>query len=89
MRPIKRKSDRRIKDSMLRGQTMTYEYYRFDSRFNSKTPITEKQFNRKIRSKYIFPIWDDYYQEFDYDSYYDIRDSIVRIFYFKVEVKDD
>lgn len=61
------------------------EYYRFDSRFNSKTPMTRKQFERKVKCKYILPIWDSYYQEFDYDAYYDCRDSIVRIFYFRVK----
>jgi len=61
------------------------EYYRFDARFNSKIPMTRKQFERKIKSKYILPIWDSYYQKFDYDAYYDCRDSIVRIFYFRVK----
>ena len=63
------------------------EYYRFDARFNSKIQMTKKQFERKIKSKYIFPLWDSYYQEFDYDAYYDSRDSIVRIFYFRVKEK--
>ena len=61
------------------------EYYHFDSRFNLKTPMTRKQFERKIKRKYILPIWDSYYQEFDYDAYYDCRDSIARIFYFRVK----
>lgn len=39
------------------------KYYRYDAYFGTQTEITEKQFNRKINSKYIFPVWDSYWQE--------------------------
>lgn len=61
-------------------------YYRYDMYLGSLYEITEKEFNRRIKSKYVFPVWDSYYQEHSKNTYYDSRDNITRIFYFR---KDD
>ena len=62
-------------------------YYRYDMYFGSLYEITEKEFNRRIKSKYVFPVWDSYYQECSKNTYYDSRDSIIRIFYFRKDEK--
>lgn len=62
------------------------KYYRYDAYLGSQCEISEKEYNRKIKSRYILPVWDDYFQQFT-DTHYDCRDSIVRIFYWSV--KDD
>lgn len=61
------------------------KYIRYDSHFGSEMEITKAQFERKIKSRYVLPVWDSYWQKFT-ETYYDCRDSIARIFYWKIEV---
>lgn len=65
-----------------------YSYARYDAKLGIYTEISEKEYNNKIRKKYMFPVWDEYHQKFT-DTYYDSRDGICRIFYFKKEVNDE
>lgn len=65
------------------------KYYRIDLHFGKEWEVPKKEFERKIKSKHYFPVWDSYYQEFSENTYYDCRDSIVRIFYQKREVEDE
>ena len=46
--------------------------------------IPEKVALRKINSKWWFPAWDDYYEEYSDSAWYDIRDP-ERSWIFKVE----
>lgn len=59
-------------------------YYRYDARLGSTRELTEKEYNKAISKKYVLRVWDSYYQEFT-NTYYDSRDSIVRIFYWTKE----
>lgn len=65
------------------------KYYIIDLHLGSEWEVSEKEFNRKIKSKNFVPVWDSYYQEHSKTTWYDIRDSICRIFYQKREVADD
>ena len=64
-------------------------YYRYDARLGSWRELTEKEFNRAIKKKYVLPVWDDYWQRFSEKTFVDTRDSIVRIFYIKGERRAD
>ena len=55
-------------------------YVRYDAYFGSIAYISEKQFKKQIKKKYILPVWDPYWQIFT-ETYFDSRDSISRIFY--------
>ena len=66
-----------------------FVYYRYDAYLGSFTPMTKKEFERKIKSKYIHPVFDDYWQEISENTFFDSRDSIVRIFYMRREKEDD
>lgn len=61
------------------------KYWRYDARLGTWLELTEKEFNRKIKSKYILPVYDDYLQILSDRTYFDSRDSIVRIFYIRSE----
>ena len=61
------------------------KYWRYDARLGAWLELTEKEFNRKIKSKYILPVYDDYWQTFSDRTFYDSRDSIARIFYIRSE----
>lgn len=64
-----------------------FKYVRYDAYLGTETEITKAQFERKIRSKYVFPVWDEYLQQ-PTETYYDSRDSILRIFYWKSETEE-
>lgn len=68
---------------------MTYSYWRYYARLGCWTELTEKEFKRKIKSKYILPVYDSYWQKFSEDCFYDCRDSIVQIFYIKRRANDN
>lgn len=59
------------------------KYYIYDAYLGTQMEITEKEFRRRINSRYVFPVWNDYYQERSKDTYFDCRDSITRIFYWR------
>lgn len=63
-------------------------YIRYDAYFGTETEITKAQYKRKIKSKYMCRVWDDYWQRF-YDVWFDSRDSIHRIFYWESEVTEN
>lgn len=50
-------------------------------RFCSACELTEKAFNKCISKKYVFPIYDSYFQTFSTTAFVDVRDY--RIYYFK------
>lgn len=56
------------------------KYIRYDARLGTTRELTEKEYKKAINKRYVLRVWDSYYQEFT-DTYYDSRDSIVRIFY--------
>lgn len=60
-------------------------YKRYDAKLGTWLELTEKEFNRKIKSKYVLPVYDSYYQTFSENTYYDCRDTIVRTFYMRIE----
>lgn len=64
------------------------KYYRIDLHFGKEWEVSKKEFYRKIKSKWYFPVWDSYWQTFSENTYYDCRDSIVRIFYQRREVEE-
>ena len=68
-------------DSGLMVWTMATRYYRIDLKLGAEWEVSEKEYKRKIKSKWYLPVYDSYYQTFSEDTYYDCRDSIVRIFY--------
>ena len=64
-------------------RTLLMEYWRYNARLGCWGEMTEKEFNRKIKQKYVLPVYDDYFQEFSENTYYDSRDSIVTVFYIR------
>lgn len=61
------------------------DYYRYNARLGSFSPMTEKEFERKIKSKWVLPVYDSYWQTSSDSTYYDCRDSIANIFYVRVD----
>lgn len=61
------------------------KYWRYNARLGAMGEITEKEFNRKIKSKYIVPVYDSYNQAFSKDTFYDSRDSYATVYYFRRE----
>lgn len=61
------------------------DYYRYNARLGSFAPMTEKEFERKIKSKWVLPVYDSYWQTSSDSTYYDCRDSIATIFYMRTE----
>ena len=64
-------------------------YYRIDLHFGKEWEVSKKEFDRKTKSKWYLPVYDSYWQTLSEDTYYDCRDSLVRIFYQKREVEDE
>lgn len=64
------------------------KYYRIDLYFGREWEVSKEEFDRKIKSKWYFPVWDGYYQEYSKNTYFDCRDSIVRVFYQRREVRE-
>lgn len=64
------------------------KYIRYDAYLGTETEITKAQFERKIKAKYMCRVWDDYWERF-YDVWFDSRDSIHRIFYWKSETEEE
>lgn len=63
-------------------------YYMIDLHLGKEWEVSKKEFYRKIKSKWYLPVWDSYWQTFSENTYYDCRDSIVRIFYQRREVEE-
>lgn len=76
------------KQGSRQGKMTRTKYIRYDAYLGTETEITKAQFERKIRSKYVFPVWDEYLQQ-PTEAYYDSRDSILRIFYWKSETEEE
>lgn len=64
------------------------KYYRIDLHFGREWEVTEKEFSRKVKSKWFLPVYDSYWQTISDTTWFDCRDSIVRIFYQKREVEE-
>lgn len=72
-------------ESRLTTQHVQYEYFRYNACLGAFNRISKKEFERKIKSKYILPVYDSYWDAISENTFYDCRDSIVKIFYLKRE----
>ena len=70
------------------GTRKMMKYYRIDLYLGAEWEVGEKEFNRKIKSKWFLPVYDSYWQTFSEDTYYDCRDRIVRIFYQRRQIEE-
>lgn len=61
------------------------KYWRYNARLGCFGELTENEFKKAVSSKYVIPVYDDYFQKFSESTYYDCRDRIVSIFYIRTE----